>query len=115
MSDVVCSLFNSGKWNEINRCSFLTVNYHEPENLVFHHLSVKKKNKNLYKNNNLEETNRMRNGVRIHTSTSIDFVEIVKCGGVILEIFEGYFCHNLEYNHYTEYVTGMFEKRGLFK
>ena len=40
----------------------------------------------------------MRNGIIIDTLTSVDIVEIVKYGGVNLEVFEGFFCHNLEYN-----------------
>ena len=43
MSDAVCSLFSSEKWNELNRSVFLTVKYHNPENLVFQHLRVKEK------------------------------------------------------------------------
>ena len=30
-------------------------------------------------------------------------------------MFEDVFCHNLEYNFYTDFVTGMFEKRDLIK
>ena len=115
LSDAVCSLFNSGRWNEINRSAFLTVKYHNPENLDFQHLPVKEKLENPYKNNRLEEINRMRNGIIIDTLTSVDIVEIVKCGGVIMEVYEGFFCHNLEYNPYTEFVTDMFEKRDLSK
>ena len=115
MNDSICTLFNSGRWNELNRSAFLTVKYHNLENLIFQHLPIKEKIKNPYKNNRLEEINRMRNGIIIDTLTSIDVVEIVKCGGVILEVFEGFFCHNLEYNPYTEFVTDMFEKSGLFK
>ena len=57
----------------------------------------------------------MRNGISIDTLTSVDIIEIVKCRGVILEVYEGFFCHNLEYNPYTEFVTDMFEKRDMFK
>ena len=57
----------------------------------------------------------MRNGKIIDTLTSVDIVGIVKFGGVILEVFEGFFCHNLEYNPYREFVTDMFDKRYLFK
>ena len=56
----------------------------------------------------------MRKGIIIDTLTSIDIVEIVKCGGVILDVYEGIFCHNLEYNPYTEFVTDMFIKRDFF-
>ena len=57
----------------------------------------------------------MRNGVIIDTLTGIHIGEIVKYGGIILEVFDGFFCHNLEYNPYIEFVTDMFEKRDMFK
>ena len=115
MSDAICVLFNSGRWNEINRSAFLTIKYHNPKNLIFQHLPIKEKIENPYKNNRLEEINRMRNGIIIDTLTSVDIVEIVKYGGVIIEVYEGFFCHNLEYNPYTEFVTDMFKKRDYFK
>ena len=115
MNDAVCYLFKSGKWNQLNRTAFLTIKYHKPENLIFQHLPIKEKIKNPYKNFRFEEINRMRNGIIIDTLTSVDIVEIVKCGGVILEVFEGFFCHSLEYNPYTEFVTDMFEKRDMIK
>ena len=115
MNDAICTLFNSGKWNELNRSAFLTVKYHNPANLIFQHLPIKEKVENPYKNNRLEEINRMRNGIIIDTLTSVDIVEIVKYGGVILEVYEGFFCHNLNFNPYTEFVTDMFNKRDYFK
>ena len=115
MADAICTLFNSGRWNELNRSAFLTIKYHNPENLIFQHLPVKEKIKNPYKNNRLEEINRMRNGIIIDTLTSTDIVEIVKYGCEILEVYEGFFCHNLEFNPYTEFVTDMFQKRDMFK
>ena len=111
MIESICTLFNSGRWNELNRTAFLTIKYFNPENLIFQHLPKKEKIKNQYKNNRLEEINRMRNGIIIDTLTGIDIVEIVKCGGIILEIYESFFCHNLEFNLYTEFVTAMFEKK----
>ena len=57
----------------------------------------------------------MRNGITIDILTSVDIVEIVKFGGIILEPFEGFYCKNVDYNPYTEFVTDMFEKRDLFK
>ena len=57
----------------------------------------------------------MRNGITVDTSTSVGIVEIVKGRGFILEVFETFFCHNLKYNPYTEFVIDMFEKRDLFK
>ena len=46
MSEIICSLFNSARWNEFKRSALLSVIYHNPENLVFQHLHVKEKNKN---------------------------------------------------------------------
>ena len=115
MNNAICILFNSGKWNELNRSAFLTVKYHNPKDLIFQHLPIKEKIENPYKNNRLEEINRMRNGIIVDTLSSVDIVEIVKCGGVILDIYEGFFCHNLEFNPYTEFVTDMFQKRDMFK
>ena len=115
MNDAVCYLFNNRRWDELNRSAFLTVKYHNPENLIFQHLPVKEKIENPYKNNRFEEINRMRNGIIIDTLTSVDIVEIVKYGGEILEVYEGFFCYNLEFNPYTEFVTDMFQKRDMFK
>ena len=95
MNESICSLFNTEKWNELNRCAFLTVKYYNPENLVFHHLPVKENIKNPYKNIRKEEINRMRNGIITDTLTSVDIVEIVEHGGIILEVLQGFFCHNL--------------------
>ena len=115
MNESICSLFKSGRWNELNRSALLSVKYHNPESLVFQHLPVWEKIENPYKYNRLEEINRMRNGIIVDTLTSVDFVETVKNGGIILEVFEGFFCHNVEYNPYIEFVTDLFEKRDLFK
>ena len=35
MTDAVCTLFNNGRRNELNRSALLTVKTHNPENLVF--------------------------------------------------------------------------------
>ena len=57
----------------------------------------------------------MRNGVIVYTLTSVDIGEIVKYGGVNLDIYEGFFCYILKNNTYTQFVTDMFDKRDLFK
>ena len=89
--------------------------YHNLENLLFQHFTVKEKILNKYENNRLEEINRRRNDIRLDTLTSDDVVQIIKCGGVISEVFEGFFCQNLEYNPYKKLVTDVFGKRNLFK
>ena len=90
MSDANRSLFNCGRWNELKRFAFLTVKHHNPENLVFEHLSTKEKTRSPYKNDRLEEIKRMRIGIIMDTLTSVDIVEIVKCGGIILEVFHDF-------------------------
>ena len=116
MNESICTLFNSERWNELKRSAFITVRYHNPENLVFEKLPVKDKNKKPYKSNRLEKIPMMRNGIIIiNTLTSVGIVEIFEGGGFILEVYESFFCHNLENNPYTECVTVMFEKRDLFK
>ena len=77
MNESICTLFNSGRWNELKRSAFLTIKYHNLENLIFQHLPKKEKINHPYKNNRLEEINRMRNGIIIDTLTSVDIVEIV--------------------------------------
>ena len=108
MSEAVSSLFNSGRWNELNRSAFLAVKYHNPENLVFQHFPAREKIKNPYKNKRFGENNRTRNDIILDTLTGVDFVEIVKCGAIILEVYDGCFRLNQEYNPYTEKVTDMF-------
>ena len=56
----------------------------------------------------MEDFNRMKNGIMLDTLTSVDFSEIVKCGAIVSEVFEGFFCLNLENNPYTEF-TDTFE------
>ena len=63
----------------------------------------------------IEEINRSRNGVIIDTLNYVDIVEIVECRAVILEVFEGVFCHNMQYNPYTEFVNDIVGKRDLYK
>ena len=43
MEESICTLFNSGRWPELNRSVFLTVKYHNPENLILQHLPIKKR------------------------------------------------------------------------
>ena len=114
MSDAFYSLLNSGRWSHLNKSAVLTVKHHNPENLVFQHLPKKKKINNSFGNNRLEEISRMRNYIIVDTLTSVDIVEIVKCGGIVLEVFLGFFCHNLEFNLFSQIVTETFEKRDSF-
>ena len=50
--------------------------------------------------------------------TSVDIEEIVRVGGVIVEISEGFSCDNLDFNlfeEFEEFVIDMTAKRNKFK
>ena len=115
MNDAVCSLFNSKEFEKLNLCCFLTVKYHNPENLIFQHLPARDRIQIPFKNNAYEDVNRSRNGVIIATLTSIDIIEIVKIGGVILKVYEGFFCESLDFNPYSDFVFDMYDKREQYK
>ena len=97
-NDAVCELFNSCRWNKLYRSAFLTVKSHKPENLVFQHFPIKEKVANTYKNKKQEEISRSGNGIIIDTLNSVDLVGKIRCGGVVLELFEGFFCHSMQCN-----------------
>ena len=40
--------------------------------------------------------NRSRNGNIVNTLNSVDFVEIVKCEVVVLDVFQGFFRYNMQ-------------------
>ena len=89
MSDAVCTSFNSSL-NELNRSAFLTLMCHNPENPLPARSNKRKINK-LFKIIRLEALNRMRNRAIIDTVTFVVFVELVKNGGEIFDVYEGFF------------------------
>ena len=40
--------------------------------------------------------NRSRNGSSIDTLNSVDIVDLVKCGGVVLGVSEGFSCYSMQ-------------------
>ena len=40
-SACLCELFNTGEWKKLNTTGFLDVIYHNLENIIFQHMSVK--------------------------------------------------------------------------
>ena len=56
MNESVCEIFNNEKWDNINRSACSTVEYHNPECLIFQQIPLKKMN-NSYKNSRFEEIN----------------------------------------------------------
>ena len=83
MNNVLVEAFNNQTFNEDgNESAILKIKYYNPANLIFQHLPVKEKIKNI-------EVNRMRNGYIIDTLTSVDICEIVKICERVIAIYEG--------------------------
>ena len=81
MNNVYIEAFNNQTFNQDgDESAILRRKYYNPRNLIFQHLPVKEKVKNV-------EVNRMRNGYIIDTLTSVEFCEILKIGGRVIEIF----------------------------
>ena len=80
---VYVEAFNNQTFNQVgHESAILRIKYYNPPDLIFQHLAVKAKVKNV-------EVNRMRNGYIIDTLTSVDLQQIVKIGGRVIEIYEG--------------------------
>ena len=114
MNESICSLLSSGRWNELNICAFRIVKYHNFENLVFQQLPVEETINNSYENNRFGEVNEMRNGIITDSLTSVETVEKAECGCIILEVFEGFLCYNLEHRTYTELLLLICLKQEIY-
>ena len=78
ISKTYVGAFNIQSFNEdSNESAILKIKYYHPPNLIFQHLPVKEKVKNI-------EANRMGNGYIIDILTSVDICEIVKIGGKVI-------------------------------
>ena len=83
MNNVYVAVFNNQTFNQDgDECAILRIKYYNSRNLIFQHLPVEEKNKNV-------EVNGMRSGYINDTLTSVDICEIVKIGGRVIEIYEG--------------------------
>ena len=82
MNKTYLEAFNNETFNQNGDESAILIKNYNPPNLIYQHLPVKEKVKNI-------EVNRMRNGYIIDTLTSVDIWEIVKIGGRVIEIYEG--------------------------
>ena len=113
-SEVYCKLFNTGEWASLNKTGFFEVKYHNPENLILQHMAVKEDVYNEAKNKS-EKVNRFRNGDIKQHLTSVNIEEVVKVGGVIEELYEGFICDNLDYNQFKEYMLDMTARRNEYR
>ena len=62
-----------------------------------------------------EEINRFRNGDITQHLTSVDIKEVVRSGGYIVEILEGFICDILEYIPFKRFIKDLTEKRIKFR
>ena len=85
MKDNNVEAFNNQLFNQDgNENAILKVKNHNPTDVIFQHLPVKEKVKNI-------EGNLMRNGYIKDTLTSVDIQKIVEIGGETIEIYEDVF------------------------
>ena len=83
MDDVYVEEFNNQTFSQdCDESAALRIKYYNPPTLIFQHLPVKEKVKNL-------KVKRMRNCFIIDTLTSVVFQEIVKVGGKVIELYKG--------------------------
>ena len=106
MNDVYVEAFNNQTFNEDgSESAILRIKYYNPPNLIFQHLPVKEKVRNV-------EVNRMRNGYIIDTLTSLDICEIVKIGGEVIQKYEGViYRENFKISPFRKVVEQLFSLR----
>ena len=110
MNDIYVGAFNNQTFNEDgDESAILTIKYYNPPNLIFQHLPVKEKVKNI-------EVNRMRNGYIIDTLTFVDIQEIVKIGGRVIQIYEGViYRENFKISPFRKVIEKLFALRQKYK
>ena len=75
MNNVFVNVFNDQIFNQdVDDSVLLNIKYYNPPNLIFQHLPIKEKVKNI-------EVNRMGDGYLNDTLTSVDICAILKMGG----------------------------------
>ena len=110
MNNVYVEAFINQTFNQDgDKSAILRYKYYNPRDLIFQHLPVKEKVKNI-------EVNRMRNGYFIDTLTSVDICEIVKTGGRVIEIYEGIICReNFKISPFRNVMEKLFASRQKYK
>ena len=89
--------------------AILKIKYYNPKNLIVQHLPIKEKEKKI-------EFNRMRNGYILQSLTSVDFQEIVKIGGRLIEIYKVViYRENFKINPFEKVITKLFALRQKYK
>ena len=85
--------------------AILKIKYYNPKNLIVQHIPVKQREKK-------NEMSRMRNGYIIDILTSVDIPEIVKIGGKVIKIYEGFtYRENFKVNLFIKVINKLFALR----
>ena len=113
-SEYLCELFINGEWKNLTPTGFFKMSYHNPIEIVLQHTSVKENVFNDRKNRS-EEFNRFKNCDITQHLTSMDVEEVVRSGGYIVKILEGFICDNLEFNPFERLNKDMTDKRNKYK
>ena len=107
MNEELVNKFNTGKFNQGS--AILKIKYYNPRDLIVQHLSIKEKV-------NKKEINRMRNGYIVDTLTSVDIQEIVKIGGKVIQIYEGFiYRENFKVSPFRKVISKLFALRQKYK
>ena len=107
MNNELVEKFNNGNFNQGS--AILKINYFNPRDLIVQHLPVKEKEKKI-------EFNRMRNAYNADYLTSVDFQEMVKIGGKVIEIYEGVvYKENFRKSPFRKVIDKLFASRQKYK
>ena len=89
--------------------AILKIKYYNPKNLIVQHLPVKEREKAI-------EFNRMQNGYKIDTLTSVDIQEILKIGDKVIEIYEAViYRENFKVSPFRNVIDKLFALRQKYK
>ena len=109
MNVVYVKAFNDQTFNHNGEESVVLKNFYNPLDLLFQHLPVKEKVKNI-------EVHRMRNGYIIDTLTSVDNQEIVEFGGKVIQVYEGVFYReNFKISPFKKVIEKLLASRQNYK
>ena len=107
MNDELVEKFNNQTFTQGS--AILKIKYYNPKKLIVQHLPVKEKENKI-------EINRMRNGYITQVLTSVDIQEIVKIGGIIIQIYEGViYRENFKISPFKKIIDELFALRQKYK